>query len=85
VDLLRRAEQAARRFDDDARIRLVPEAGGSVRFELTDGRAPGDVAVEHEEGFTLFVAPGISGTVDVADPHDQLVLLPDDAPAAADR
>jgi hypothetical protein len=76
VALLRTAEAAARRFDPDARIRLVGDDRGGVRFELTDGQEPGDAVVEHEAGFTLFVATGLSGTVDVADPHDQLVLVP---------
>ncbi len=75
VGLLRTAEQAARRFNPDARVRLVGDGTG-VRFELTDGPEPGDDVLEHEAGFTLFVASGLSGTVDVADPHDRLVLIP---------
>jgi hypothetical protein len=78
VDLLRRADHAARRFNPDARIRLVSDSASGVRFELTDGGEPGDAAVEHEAGFTLFVAPGLSGTVDVAEPHDRLVLIAGD-------
>ena len=76
VGLLRTAEQAARRFNPDARVRLVGDGAGGVRFELTDGPEPGDEVVEHEAGFTLFVSSGLSGTVDVADPHDRLVLIP---------
>jgi hypothetical protein len=76
ADLLRTAEQAARRFNPEARIRLVGDDTGGVRFELADGPAPGDEVLEHEEGFTLLVASGLSGTVDVADPHDRLVLIP---------
>jgi hypothetical protein len=75
ADLLRTAQLAARRFNPDARVRLVGDGAGGVRFELTDGPEPGDEAVE-EAGFTLFVAEGLSGTVDVADPHDRLVLIP---------
>ena len=85
VGLLRRAEQAARRFNSDARIRLVPEPGaepGGVRFELTDEPEPTDDVVEHEAGFTMFVAAGLSGLVDVAEPHDRLVLVRDDGPSA---
>ena len=83
VGLLRRAEQAARRFNPSARIRLVPESGG-VRFELTEEPEPSDDVMEHEAGFTLFVAHGLSGLVDVAEPHDRLVLVPDgEAPAGA--
>jgi len=58
VGLLRRAEQAARRFDPSARVRLVPDGTG-VRFELAGEPAPGDEVVQHEGGFTLFVAPAI--------------------------
>jgi hypothetical protein len=76
VDLLRTAEQAARRFNPDARIRLVGDDAGGVRFELADGPEPDDEILEHEGGFTLLVASGLSGTVDVADPHDRLVLIP---------
>jgi hypothetical protein len=78
VELLQRAELAARRFNRAACIRLVPEAPDGVRFELTDEALPGDSVVEHEAGFTLIVAPGLSGRIDVADPHDRLVLIPDD-------
>jgi hypothetical protein len=74
VELLRTADRAARRFNPDARIRLVPDGHG-VRFELADGQVAGDAVVEHEAGFTLLVAAGISGTVDVAEPHDRLVLI----------
>lgn len=48
-----------------------------VRFELVDEPEPGDGLVEHEAGFTLVVAPGLSGTIDVVEPHDTLVLVPD--------
>jgi len=76
---LRTAEIAARRFNPEARVRLVPDGAG-VRFELTDGSAPGDTVVHHDAGFTLFVAPGLVGMIDVVDPHDQLVLVPHEVP-----
>jgi hypothetical protein len=76
VSVLRAADEAARRFNPDARIRLVA-AGTGVRFELADAAEPGDEVVRHDGGFDLIVAAGLSGTVDVADPHDRLVLLPD--------
>lgn len=82
VALLRTAEQAARRFNPDARIRLVPDAAG-VRFELTDEREEGDIVVDHDAGFSLFVAAGLSGTIDVAEPHDRLVLIRDDTGPSA--
>ena len=77
VALLRTAEHAARRFDPAARIRLVPHAGG-VRFELADRQEAGDTVIDHDAGFSLIVAAGLSGTVDVAEPHDRLVLIGDD-------
>jgi hypothetical protein len=84
VELLRRSSEAARRFEPHASVRLVPEAAGGVRFELADLPAPGDEIVEHEAGFTLFVAAGLSGTVDVADPHDRLVLVTGSDPPGDD-
>ena len=75
--LLRTADEAARRFDPSARIRLVPEGAG-VRFELADEPGPDDTIIDHEEGFSLIVGPGLAGTVDVAEPHDSLVLIADD-------
>jgi hypothetical protein len=77
VALLRTADETARRFNPDARIRLVPDDGG-VRFELTDHADPADTILDHDAGFTLVVAPGLAGTVDVVDPHDRLVLIADD-------
>jgi len=77
VALLRTADEAARRFDPDARIRLVPDGTG-VRFELADEPGPDDTIVDHEAGFSLIVGPGLAGTVDVAEPHDRLVLIADD-------
>jgi hypothetical protein len=84
IEILSRADAAARRFDPDARVRVVRDAGGGVRFELTDEPAPDDVAIEHPSGFTLFVAPDLEGTVDVVEPHDRLILrAPDDTERSA--
>jgi hypothetical protein len=73
VDILARADAAARRLNPDARVRLVREGPG-VRFELTDEAAPGDTLFQHAAGFTLFVQEGLEGTVDVVEPHDRLIL-----------
>lgn len=75
VDILARADAAARRFNPDARLRLRAD-GRDVVFELTDGPGPGDRSIDHEAGFTLFVAEGLEGTVDVVEPHDRLILRP---------
>ena len=72
VELLVKADAAARRFNPDARIRVVPDRVG-VRFVLTDGPEAGDVAVERG-GVTFFVDATLDGIVDVEEPHDRLVL-----------
>ena len=73
IEILSRADTAARRFNPDVRVRIVRDAGG-VRFELTDEPGPTDQVVEHPSGFVLLVEEGLEGTVDVVEPHDQLVL-----------
>jgi hypothetical protein len=74
IEILSRADAAARRFNPDVRVRIIREAGGAVRFELTDEAEPTDRVVEHRSGFTLLVQEGLEGTVDVVEPHDQLIL-----------
>jgi Fe-S cluster assembly iron-binding protein IscA len=75
IEILAKAERAARRFNPEARLRVAREGGTGVRFELTDAPDPTDAVVERN-GFTLFVEAGIEGLVDVVEPHDQLVLRP---------
>ena len=72
TEILGRTWQAARRFNPDAMIRLG-RSGDGVAFTLTDERVAGDTVVSGE-GFELFVEPGLAGTVDVVEPHDQLIL-----------
>ena len=72
IDILRRSHEAARRFNPDATVRVF-RAGLGVRFELTDEPHAGDRRVERD-GFVLLVEDGIEGTIDVVEPHDQLVL-----------
>ena len=74
VQILTRSHQAARRFNPRATVRLSRKGPG-VHFELVDEPQPGDEVVERED-FTLYVEPGIEGTIDVVEPHDQLVLHP---------
>jgi hypothetical protein len=74
VDILRRSHEAARRFNPDATVR-VSRKGTGVEFALVDRPSPGDRVVERE-GFTVFVEEGIEGTIDVIEPHDQLILRP---------
>jgi len=72
IDILRRSHDAARRFNPDATVRVFRSDGG-VRFVLTDEPQPNDRRIEHE-GFVLLVEEGIEGTIDVVEPHDQLIL-----------
>jgi hypothetical protein len=72
IDILKRSHEAARRFNPEATVRVFRSNGG-VRFVLTDEPEPNDQRIEHE-GFVLLVESGIEGTIDVVEPHDQLIL-----------
>jgi hypothetical protein len=74
TEILQRTFEAARRFNPDAMIRLQRKGSG-VEFALTDERVDGDALVAGD-GFELLVEPGLEGTVDVVEPHDQLILRP---------
>lgn len=71
--MIARADAAARRFNPDARVRIRRGHGG-IGTELADAPSDGDLTMEHPAGFTVFVEGGMSGIVDVEDPHDRLVL-----------
>jgi hypothetical protein len=70
AELLAKADAAARRFNPDARIRVIPADGG-VRFVLSDGPEDGDVAIERD-GVTFFADPTLVCTVGGAPPHARL-------------
>jgi hypothetical protein len=74
VQILSRSHQAARRFNPTATVRMF-RSGSEIRFALTDCPEEGDRRVEGD-GFELLVQEGLSGLVDVVEPHDQLVLRP---------
>jgi hypothetical protein len=74
VEILSKAEAAARRLNPEARLRLVRDGGG-VRFELTD-EPGGDDELLEQDGFSLLVERGLEGVVDVVEPHDRLILRP---------
>ena len=74
VEILGKADTAARRFNPDVRIRLTRQ-GGVVQAILAEGPEDGDTAVPLPT-MTLFVAHGLEGLVDVEEPHDRLVLRP---------
>lgn len=74
TEILQKSQSAASRFNPDARIRLA-RVGGQVQAVLTDRPEEGDVPVVVGE-MTLLVEPGLSGMVDIEEPHDRLVLRP---------
>jgi hypothetical protein len=78
LDILRRSHEAARRFNPDATVRVFREGGG-VRFVLTDQPEQTDQRIDRD-GFVLLVEEGIEGTIDVVEPHDQLILRPGGSP-----
>lgn len=83
TEILQRTHTAARRFNPDATVRLR-RSGGGVEFALTDERHDGDELVSGD-GFELWVEPGLDGTVDVVEPHDQLILRPPGDPQRSVR
>ena len=70
-EVFRKASEAARRFQPDARIRLRAE-GGSVIFSLADVAAADEVSIDVDD-VPLVVQRGLDGTVDAGD-HDRLEL-----------
>lgn len=73
-DILRRSQEAARRFNPDAQIRLA-RRDGLVQAQLTDAPEPDD-QVEAFDGVTVYVEAGLEGLVDIEEPHDRPVLRP---------
>lgn len=74
AEILRKANDAARRFNPEARIRLA-RAGSGLHAHLTDEPDPSDAAIDLD-GFTLYAAHDLDGLVDIEEPHDRLVLKP---------
>ena len=73
-DILNGSQEAATRFNADAKIRLTSTREG-VEAQLAPEPASGDQAIEVGD-MTLYVEAGLDGLVDVQEPHDQLVLRP---------
>jgi hypothetical protein len=73
-EILEKSDQAARRFNPDARVRLA-RIGGTVQAQLTDQPRADDQQVEIGPA-TIYVEEGLEGLVDVEEPHDRLVLKP---------
>jgi hypothetical protein len=80
-EILEKSDQAARRFNDDARVRLA-RSGGVVQAQLTDQRHPDDQEVAIGAA-TIYIEQGLEGLVDVEEPHDRLVLRPAGSPPNA--
>jgi hypothetical protein len=81
MEILQKSDQAARRFNPDARVRLA-RIGGTVQAQLTDepGTTDTELAVG---GATIYVEQGLEGLVDIEEPHDRLVLKPKGSPPNA--
>ena len=75
VQALTRSDAAARRFNPDARVRLVPDPARGVRAELVEDSVPGDLEEQIPDGPRVLVDVTLSGTVDAGE-HDMLVLTP---------
>jgi hypothetical protein len=73
-DILTRSQEAATRFNPDARIRLMRTPSG-VQALLTDRTEPDDEPLRIG-AMTLYVESGLEGLIDVEEPHDRLVLRP---------
>lgn len=74
-EVLEAAERAARRFDPEARVRLLRSDDGSVAFVLTNEAGPDDEIVDGD-GFAVVVAQGLEGVVDAGE-HNILTLRPE--------
>jgi hypothetical protein len=79
-EILQRTHEAARRFNPSATVRLS-RSGNGVQFSLAD-EADHDDRLVRGEGFEILVQEGLEGTVDVVEPHDQLILRP---PGSSER
>jgi hypothetical protein len=73
-EILTRSQEAARRFNSGARIRLA-RIGGEVQAVLVEGPEAGDRELDVGD-ITLWVEDGLEGLLDVEEPHDRLVLRP---------
>lgn len=73
-EILEKSDQAAKRFNPDAKIRLA-KVGGTVQAVLTDRAQPNDAQVEIGPA-KIYVESGLDGLVDIEEPHDRLVLKP---------
>ena len=76
IEVLRRALEAGRLDPAQAGIRVAMVKslrGAELQTGFAEQAEPGEVTIE-TGGIRLFVAADISGTLDVADEHDRIVL-----------
>ena len=73
VEILTRSYEAARRFNPGVHLRLMRDRG-QVEARLVEEPGPDDERIERE-GFVLHVEPGLSGRLEIHEPHDRLVLV----------
>ncbi len=72
ADVLRRAYDAAHRFNPDAKVRVFLR-GTAVETGFADNPELGDTQIECE-GMTVFVGPGVEGKLDTSPEHDRLIV-----------
>ncbi|MGH2556073.1 MAG: hypothetical protein ACRDHO_10205 [Actinomycetota bacterium] len=80
-EILEKSDQAAKRFNPDAKVRLA-RVSGVVQAQLTDEPAATDTELSVGAA-TVFVEQGLEGLVDIEEPHDRLVLKPAGSPPNA--
>ncbi|MFN2610239.1 MAG: hypothetical protein ABR507_05110 [Actinomycetota bacterium] len=71
-EVLRRAYDAAQRFNPDAKIRVY-RLGATIETGFTDVPEPDDETISLEE-MILYVESGIEGTLDTTERHDRLIV-----------
>ncbi len=74
IDIIGKADAAARRLNPDARVRLA-HAGAGVAAQLTDAPEDDDVRIELGDA-EIFVDARVAGLIDIEEPHDRIVLKP---------
>lgn len=73
-EILRKAHDAARRFNPTVHIRLA-RAGAGIQPLLAESPEDGDEPIEID-GVTVWIAAGFDGLIDIEEPHDHIVLRP---------
>ena len=73
ADVLRRAYDAAHRFNPDAKVRVFLR-GAAVETGFAESAEPDDTQITCD-GLTIFVGPGVDGTLDTSPEHDRLIVV----------